>query len=76
MANVPGNIGHLNIVKFSKWNLPTRNLEIGDLVCLHENGLVPTKWHQYGVIPSQCILVYSVSPMSGVTPQSLYPRIY
>ena len=31
-------------MKFTKWNFPTRNLQVGDLVCLLEGGLVPTKW--------------------------------
>ena len=35
-------LSHLN--KFTKWNSPSRNFEVGDLVCLREDGLVPTKW--------------------------------
>ena len=30
--------------KFTKWHFPTRNLQVGDLVCLCEDNLVPTKW--------------------------------
>ena len=30
--------------KFTKWNRPERNLQIGDLVCLHDEGPFPTKW--------------------------------
>ena len=32
------------LLKFSKWHFPSRNFEVGDIVCLHEDGLVPTKW--------------------------------
>ena len=34
----------LHVMKFTKWNRPTRNMEKGDLVCLHEDGLIPTRW--------------------------------
>ena len=27
-----------------KWHYPTRNIEIGDIVMLKEDGLVPTRW--------------------------------
>lgn len=30
--------------KFSKWQNPTRNLQVGDVVVLQEDNLVPTKW--------------------------------
>ncbi len=29
---------------YAKWNHPSRNLQVGDLVCVHEDGLVPTNW--------------------------------
>ena len=29
--------------KFSKLNFPSRNFEVGDLVCLHEDGIMMTK---------------------------------
>ena len=30
--------------KFAKWNRPNRNLQVGDLVCLRDEGPFPTKW--------------------------------
>ena len=30
--------------KFTKWNFPNHNLQVDDLVCLHEDGLVPARW--------------------------------
>ena len=30
--------------KFSKWNIPSHNFEVGDLVCLYEDGIMTTKW--------------------------------
>ena len=33
-----------HVMKFTQWNFPTRNLQVGDLVCLREDGLVPAKW--------------------------------
>ncbi len=35
-------VGHL--MKFKKWQFPERNFEVGELVCLCEDGLTPTKW--------------------------------
>ena len=32
------------LLKFAKWRFPSRNFDVGDIVCLHEDGLVPTKW--------------------------------
>jgi cell shape-determining protein MreC len=32
------------LLKFNKWHFPSRNLQVGDVVCVHEDGLVPTKW--------------------------------
>ena len=29
---------------FVKWNRPHHNLWVGDLVCLHDEGMFPTKW--------------------------------
>ena len=30
--------------KFNKWHHPTRNLQVGDIVIIREDTLVPTKW--------------------------------
>ena len=30
--------------KMTKWKLPSRNIHVGDLVAMHEDNLVPTKW--------------------------------
>ena len=30
--------------KYVKWQKPTRNLSVGDIVVLHEDNMVPTKW--------------------------------
>ena len=30
--------------KYTKWHYPTRNLQVGDLVTIHEDNLVPGKW--------------------------------
>ena len=35
---------HSSLRKFSKWHSTTRNLEVGDVVLLKENSLIPTKW--------------------------------
>ena len=35
-------ITHLS--RFTKWNNPNRNLQVGDLVCLRKEDLFPTKW--------------------------------
>ncbi len=32
------------IGRFTKWRHPTRNIETGDLVLIHENSPIPTKW--------------------------------
>ena len=34
----------LQIRKYTKWQFPSRNIQIGDLVCIREDSLVPTKW--------------------------------
>ena len=30
--------------KFNKWHRSSRNLSVGDVVVLREDGIVPTKW--------------------------------
>jgi hypothetical protein len=30
--------------KYTKWHKPTRNMSTGDVVVLHEDGMVPAKW--------------------------------
>ena len=30
--------------RYTKWHNPTRNIQVGDVVILHEDNLVPTKW--------------------------------
>jgi transposase InsO family protein len=30
--------------KFTKWHYPTRNLRVGDVVLLQDDGMIPTKW--------------------------------
>lgn len=30
--------------KYTKWHKPTRNMSTGDVVIMHEDGMVPTKW--------------------------------
>ena len=32
------------LLKISKWHTPTRNIEVGDIVCLRDEPLAPTKW--------------------------------
>ena len=32
------------LMKFKNWQFPERNFQVGDLVCLRENGMVPCKW--------------------------------
>ena len=32
------------LLKLSKWKMPTRNLKVGDLVCIRGQNLAPTKW--------------------------------
>ena len=33
-----------HLQKFAKWNLPTRNLKVGDIVCVRDESLFPTRW--------------------------------
>jgi len=33
-----------HLTRFTKWNNPNRNLQVGDLVCLRKEDLFPTKW--------------------------------
>ena len=30
--------------KYTKWNHSMRNFQVGDVVCLHEDGFAPLKW--------------------------------
>jgi hypothetical protein len=30
--------------RYAKWHKPTRNISVGDIVVLHDGGLVPTQW--------------------------------
>jgi hypothetical protein len=30
--------------RFTKWHHPSRNLQVGDIVLLQEDNLIPTKW--------------------------------
>ena len=32
------------LLKFSKWHTPSRNLRVGDIVCLRDEPLAPTRW--------------------------------
>ena len=34
----------IHLAKFTKWNFPNRNLQVDDLVCLHEDGPIPARW--------------------------------
>ena len=33
-----------SLQKHNKWHRPTRNISVGDIVALHDVGLIPTKW--------------------------------
>ena len=60
--------------KFAKWNRRTRNLQVGDLVCLREDGLIPTRWplaRVKSVHPGKDGLVRVVTIQ---TPQGTYKR--
>ena len=36
---------YINVIRrYVKWHHPSRNMQVGDLVLLHEDNLVPTKW--------------------------------
>ena len=30
--------------RHNKWHRPTRNISVGDIMALHDGGLIPTKW--------------------------------
>ena len=40
--------------KFNKWNHPTRNLQVGDVVVIREDVLMPTKWPLARVTQVHC----------------------
>ena len=36
---------YLSILRrYTKWHYPTRNIQVGDVVILQENGMIPSKW--------------------------------
>ena len=35
---------HLSLRRYTKWHHPTRNVQVGDVVVLQEDNMVPTKW--------------------------------
>ena len=40
----------VNLNRFTKWQSPSRNIAIGDIGVLREDGLVPTKWQLARVV--------------------------
>ena len=58
-------------MKFTRWSFPTRNLQIGDLVCLREDGLVPMKLPLAQVVlvhpGSDCLVRVATVRMTKVT---------
>ena len=61
-------------MKFTKLHLSTRNLQIGDLVCMHEDGLVPTKWPLARVVAVHPRKDGLVQVVSVKTPKGTYKR--
>ncbi len=62
------------LLKFTKWNYLTRNHQVGDLICLREDRLVPTEWplaRVEVVYPGQDGLVRVVTVR---TPKGTYKR--
>ena len=62
------------LMKYTKWNHPTRNLEPGDLVCVHEDGLVATKWPLARVVQTYPGADGKVRVVTVRTSRGLYKR--
>ena len=40
----------MSLDKLSKWKSPTKNIGVGDVVVLREDGLIPLKWQLARVV--------------------------
>ena len=57
--------------KFAKWQHPTKNLQVGDVVVLREDNTFPTKWPLARVVQVHCgndgfVRVATVKTVKGV----------
>ena len=57
--------------KYTKWHTPSRNLQIGDLVLLKEDGIIPSKWPLGRIVSiypgdDKLVRVVTVKTLSGV----------
>ena len=63
---------YINILRrFTKWHQPSRNLQIGDVVILHEDNLIPTKWPMGRVVKTYpgkdgFVRIFDVKTSNGV----------
>ncbi len=65
-------LSHLR--QLTKWRVPTRNFQVGDMVCLHEDGLSPTKWPLARVTAVHPGKDGLVRVLTIRTPQGIYTR--
>ena len=57
--------------RFTKWHKPTRNISIGDIVVLHDGGMVPIQWPLGKVLKASTgsdglVRVIEVKTQSGI----------
>lgn len=60
--------------QLTKWQVPTRNFQVGDLVCLQEDGMSPTKWPLARVMAVHPGRDGLVRVLTLRTPQGTYTR--
>ena len=73
-----------HLQRFSKWNVATRDFKVGDIVCVREESLFPTKWPLARVVqthPGQDgkVRVVTIKTQSGVYKRptiKIVPLIY
>ena len=60
--------------KCNKWRFPSRNVTVGDVVILQENGTIPTKWPLARVVDTHPGLNNIVCVVTVKTSQGTYKR--
>ena len=63
-----------HLQRFSKWNVPSRNLKVGDIVCIREESLFPTRWPLARVMQTHPGQDGKVRVVTVRTPAGTYKR--
>ena len=64
----------MSLRTYSKWHWPSRNLQVGDIVTIQDDNLIPARWPLGIIVKTICGRDYKVRVVDVKTQSGVYRR--